>query len=74
MFSVLLLLKETKEDLIFNLSNEFINISFYIFIVYINLLYLIPKYLNQKKNIYLSVFIILNLFLVNTYKNNGSPS
>ena len=68
MFSVLLLLKETKEDLIFNLSNEFINISFYIFIVYINLLYLIPNYLNQKKIFTYLFLLFLTCFLLTPIK------
>lgn len=58
MFFILLLLKESKEDFIFNLSNELINVSFYIFIVYLNLLYLIPNYLNQK-NIFIYLFLLL---------------
>ena len=67
-FSVLLLLKESKEDLIFNLSNELINVSFYIFIVYLNLLYLIPNYLNQKKIFTYLFLLFLACFLLTPIK------
>jgi two-component system LytT family sensor kinase len=46
---LLMLLEERQQDFGFLLSNELINLLFYMIIVYFNLYYLVPNYLNRKK-------------------------
>ncbi len=58
LFSILILLEQTNENTFFTLSNELINLSFYMIIVYLNLGYLIPVYL-KKKNILTYIFLLL---------------
>lgn len=68
LFSILILLERTNEDVFFTLSNELINLSFYIFIVYFNLLYLIPVYLNQKKILTYLLLLLFACFLLTPIK------
>ncbi len=64
-FYLFFVLNDSKEQgILFVLSKELINVGFYALIVYINLLYLIPKYLNDKGVIqYLLALIVTALLL-----------
>lgn len=68
LFSILILLEQTNENVFFTLSNELVNLSFYMIIVYFNLGYLIPVYLNKKKIITYLLLLILVCFLLTPIK------
>ncbi len=69
--AVLLLLtifEETGQGFGFTLSNELINLMFYILIVYFNLEYLIPNYLTKKKFLRYSGLLILATLIITPIK------
>ncbi|MEY3322714.1 MAG: hypothetical protein RLZZ417_2297 [Bacteroidota bacterium] len=68
LFSILILLEQTNEDTFFTLSNELINLSFYMIIVYFNLGYLIPVYLDKKKILTYLFLLLLACFLLTPIK------
>lgn len=57
-----------KRGLAFTLSNQIINLLFYALIVYVNILYLIPKYLSQKKFFTYFVFLFGLALLITPIK------
>ena len=52
----------------FTLSNELINLMFYAIIVYVNIFYLIPNYLSQKKFFSYFVFLLALAILITPIK------
>ncbi len=66
-FSLLLLLifiEGVGHDFWFTLSNELINVFFYALVVYFNLFYLIPNYLNKSKIFtYLGLLILVTIII-----------
>lgn len=59
-FSMLLLfmlIAGTKNGFAFSLTNQIINLLFFAIVVYVNILFLIPKYLSQKK--FFTYFVLL---------------
>lgn len=57
-----------KYGLGITVSKEFINIAFYIILVYFNIYYLIPKYLSQKDYIVYGVFLLLSAIIITPIK------
>ena len=68
-FLILLMLIEGIDSGFFNtLRSEFLNIFFYALVVYTNLYYLIPKFLNKKKFLSYFLMMIILVLLVSPIK------
>lgn len=77
---ILILLEGTRYGFFFTFTNELINTFFYILIVYFNLNYLIPNYLNKKQFLLYATLLILAAailtpikILVFFFKFSGKP-
>jgi sensor histidine kinase YesM len=64
-YFILVIGDQSDTSLPFKLGLELVNVLFYVLIVYFNLLYLIPRYLNPKKNLlwYLLLLSIVCLLI-----------
>lgn len=61
---LLMLLEDRGEGFVFLLSNELINLFFYMAIVYFNLYYLVPNYLNHKRFLtYIGLLILATIII-----------
>ncbi len=65
---ILTVLEGTDQGLWFTLTNELINLFFYGIIVYFNLFYLIPNYLNQKRFLTYGVLLVLSAIIITPLK------
>ena len=64
LFTVFVALERDNTSILYTLIEELLNVSFFIVIVYFNLLYLIPKFLTQKNFfVYVTLLIISCLLL-----------
>lgn len=63
-----LLLQDNKYGLLFSLSSEAVNVSFYALIVYFNWFYLIPNYLSEKDFFVYSFLLLLAAIILATAK------
>lgn len=68
LLTVLILIEGFQQGFFFTLSNEVINVFFYILIVYFNLFYLIPNYLTQKKFLTYCALLILSAVIITPLK------
>ena len=68
MLAFFLLIDDSKESFGFRFSNELINVSFYMLIVYFNLLYLIPNYLTQNRFLTYAGLLILAALIITPLK------
>lgn len=68
MLLLFMLIAGTQKGVFFSLSNQAINLLFFATIVYVNILYLIPKYLSQKKFFTYFVFLIALALLITPIK------
>ena len=65
---ILTAIESTSYNILFAISNEVINVSFYVVLVYFNLFYLIPNYLTQKKFLTYAVLLILSAIILTPLK------
>ncbi|HKK09325.1 MAG TPA: histidine kinase [Bacteroidales bacterium] len=65
---ILTIVEGTQHGFLFTFSNELINLFFYGLIVYFNLLYLIPNYLNQKRFLTYALLLILSAIIITPLK------
>lgn len=68
MLLLLTIFDNTGKSFFFSLSNEIINVFFYIIIVYFNLLYLIPNYLTKKRFYTYCGLLILSTLIITPLK------
>ena len=60
----LMLLEDRHQGFVFLLSNELVNLIFYMVIVYFNLLYLVPNYLNRERFLtYIGLLLLATLII-----------
>lgn len=64
----LILIEDTRQGLLFTISNEIINVMFYVTIVYFNLLYLIPNYLSKNRFLTYAGLLILATIIITPLK------
>ncbi|MFZ4425574.1 MAG: sensor histidine kinase [Saprospiraceae bacterium] len=67
-FILLILLEGTRYGALFALTNEFINTFFYVTIIYFNLYYLIPNYLNKKQFLTYLILLVLASAIITPIK------
>ncbi len=65
---ILTAIESTSHNILFAISNEVINVIFYVILVYFNLFYLIPNYLTQKKFLTYAVLLILSAIILTPLK------
>ena len=65
---ILMILEGTRFGLWFTLTNELINTCFYLVIIYFNLYYLIPNYLNKKQFLTYLVLLLLASAIITPLK------
>jgi sensor histidine kinase YesM len=65
---LLMLIEDTRQGVLFALSNEIINIFFYAAIVYFNLFYLIPNYLSKSRFLLYCVLLLLASIMLTPLK------
>ena len=68
MLILLMILDTSNKSFFFTFSAEFINVLFYAVVVYFNMLYLIPKYLNDKYFLLYCGLLILSVIVVTPIK------
>lgn len=68
LFIVLILFDRSEGKFWFSFSNELINIFFYAIVVYFNLFYLVPNYLNKNKFIIYLALLMLFVLIVTPLK------
>lgn len=64
----LTLIEDTRQGFLFTISNEIINVMFYVAIVYFNLLYLIPNYLSKNRFLTYAGLLILATIIITPLK------
>jgi two-component system, LytTR family, sensor kinase len=65
---ILTIVEGTRHGFVFTFTNELINVFFYALIVYLNLFYLIPKYLTQKRFLAYAAYLVLAIVLITPIK------
>ncbi len=65
---LLTIFENSKQGVLFTLSNELINILFYGLLVYFNLFYLIPNYLTKKRFLTYSALLVLATLVITPLK------
>ncbi|MDX1666017.1 MAG: histidine kinase [Saprospiraceae bacterium] len=61
-------LESSQQGLLFTLTNELINLFFYALIVYFNLYYLIPNYLNKNRFLTYGALLVLSAIIITPLK------
>jgi len=69
LFSLLVVLNKSQRGMLITLSRECINLGFYITLVYTNLLFLIPRYLNRQKFLAYLLLMLLTCLLMTPFKS-----